>query len=411
MGKSEVNGKKKMNPALRVCLTILVALIALVVVLAIVVACVWNKEIKTISSIQKISPSSQSDTKPVYYMEYEGDFWFDDFISQGGVSCNEDLLNFIVGKLSRGLYTPNMEKGDMKLGCTTFTSQTADSSWLYARNYDFAQAPVCILKTNPGNGKHKTLSVLDTSKFGVSLKDSNDLSLKDKFMLLASPYATMDGMNDAGVSVAILMTRQGKDFSNPEAQGIGTDIYSDKMDLTASSFQRTILEQASSVEDAIKIAENCDMHEFENSSFHYHVADASGKSAIIEWAGTTNDTDKDPGARKINITYPNAGDNFQVASNYITKAGYYPGGIPYGFDRYINVYNKLSPSNGIVSNVDEAMNILSGVGRKTHASEFAGDVDEVTLWSVVYDLTNKTMTLIDNEMYSDPAHKIEYTLD
>lgn len=406
-----VTAKRITNPVVRFFVILIGIAVALVVLTVITIGCIWNKEFNTMNSIKEIIPAVEGKNSPVYYMEYDDDFWFDEFVEQGGADSTDSLINFVVNKISRGLYNPDMHKGDMKLGCTTFTATTQDNSKIFARNYDFGQSPICILKTKPGNGKHQTYSVFDISKTGIKLDDTGELSFENKLMLLAAPYTTMDGMNDAGVSASILVSNQGRDFSTKEQKSIGTDIESGKFDITPTSFLRMILEKCSNVDEAIEIAKNCDMHEFTNSSFHYHIADANGKSAIIEWTGQTNDTDKDASARTLNIVYPNAGENFQIASNYIAKDGYYPNGMPYGYDRYLSVYSKLAPNNGQIKDTDEAMDILAGVSRKTHANEFKGAPNEMTLWSIVYDLTNKKMIFVDNEQYSDPAHKLEFKID
>ena len=113
-------------------------------------------------------------------------------------------------------------------------------------------------------------------------------------------------------------------------------------------------------------------------------------------------------ARTLNVSYTKPGENFQIASNYIIKEGYYPNGIPYGHDINLYVHDKLSPNNGIVKDVNEAMNILSGVAREKHADKFEGISGERTVWSVVYNLSNKTVTFIDNEKYDEDNYKLEF---
>lgn len=47
------------------------------------------------------------------------------------------------------------------------------------------------------------------------------------------------------------------------------------------------------VEEAVELAEAYDLHDSATSSYHYMVADASGRSAILEWVAGTDATDTD----------------------------------------------------------------------------------------------------------------------
>ena len=45
------------------------------------------------------------------------------------------------------------------------------------------------------------------------------------------------------------------------------------------------------------------MHDSAGTSYYYMAADASGRSAILEWANGTDDTDLDGSARQLVIAY------------------------------------------------------------------------------------------------------------
>lgn len=203
--------------AKKIILGIVIAIVAILVVVGIVFACVFNKEISTVNTVQTLSGADDEGNKPVVSMEYNNDYYLDDLIAQGGVSSNEELINFVVNKLSRGLINLNMQPGSFKMGCTTFNASTADGAKIFARNYDFAQAGICILKTAPDGGKHKSIGIVDTSKIMVK-PEGSDLSLQQKVFLLLAPYACMDGFNDAGLSCSILMSRQGWDQNDPNSK-------------------------------------------------------------------------------------------------------------------------------------------------------------------------------------------------
>ena len=119
----------------------------------------------------------------------------------------------------------------------------------------------------------------------------------DKIVCLAAPYAPLDGVNDAGVSCGIYMTYQGGD------ETVATDQNTDKPDFTSTTLLRLILDYADNVEEAVEIASSYDLHDSANTSYHYMVADSTGKSAILEWTNGTDLTDNDGSQRTLKVIY------------------------------------------------------------------------------------------------------------
>lgn len=272
---------KKSHKLRNALLIIALSIVVLLIALAVTVFCVWTNEIKTINSIQTLSLSDDQGNKPVYYMEYENNYYLDELINEGGVTCSEDLINFATSKISHGLYCMNMKPGDIKMGCTTFTAKTGTGENIFARNYDYNRDAVCVLKTPAVNDRHATLSMVDLSKLDIKVPE-NELTLIQKLTMLAAPYAPMDGMNDAGLSVSILTSRQGADPIDTKSTAVGTNLNTEKLDLTVTSFVRYILDKCTTVDEAVEFAKKIDIHEFSFSSMHYAVADKTGKSAVIE---------------------------------------------------------------------------------------------------------------------------------
>ena len=95
---------------------------------------------------------------------------------------------------------------------------------------------------------------------------------------------------------------------------------------------RMILDYASSGDEAVELVKKYDLHDNANTSFHYMVADESGKSAILEWVNATDDTDNDGAKRELKIYY-NTSDSilgekeeknvFQYITNFIVTPDYY----------------------------------------------------------------------------------------
>ena len=67
----------------------------LLVILVVFFLGVWNlfgDEIKAIGTIKEIDDG-------LYYMEYEGDYGFDEYISQGGSSSDSEMAEYIISFL------------------------------------------------------------------------------------------------------------------------------------------------------------------------------------------------------------------------------------------------------------------------------------------------------------------------
>lgn len=379
----------------------LIALAGIIVILGIAIAVLWHNEIGTIASMKLIRERNDAHKDgAVYTMNVQGGFYLDKFVEQGGAKNDKELLSFITTNITKGLV--KMEMAESNIGCSSFTAKTEDGDVLFARNYDFAKTNTCIVTTKARKGHHATISTVDLQFLGIDV-DKNVTGFMDKVTCLAAAYAPLDGINDAGVSCGIYMTYQGKETAP-------TDQNTDKPDFTSTTLLRFILDYADDIDEAIEIAQSYDMHDSANTSYHYMVADASGRSAILEWVGENDATDNDGSKRVLKVIYNdndvNIGEmegntDYQVVTNFILQPGYYDG-LPEsekkGLDRYERIYEELNKTNGIVKDEQAAMDILAIVGRRTWNND---DSNGCTVHSVVYNLTDKTVMWVPNENYSD----------
>ncbi|MEE0967934.1 MAG: C45 family peptidase, partial [Clostridia bacterium] len=307
----------------------------------------------------------------------------------------------------------DMGINDPEIACSSFTAKSESGDALFGRNYDFSKTNTCIVFTEKNEGRHATISTVDLQFLGIDV-DKNVEGLMDKITCLAATYAPLDGINDAGVSCGIYMTYQGGEKTIP------TDQNTDKPDFTSTTLLRLILDYADNVEEAVEIASTYDLHDSARTSYHYMVADSSGKSAILEWVNGTDATDNDGSKRELKVTYNDAdahiGDmeaatDYQVITNFIIQPGYYdesPADDKKGYDRYERIYEELNKTNGIVKDEQAAMDILSIVGRRTWKND---DGNGCTVHSVVYNLTDKTMMWIPNENYDDPDAVLKFSIE
>lgn len=410
MNAVEVKPKRKLK---KILLTVLAVVVALVVLAGVGIYAVWHNEIGSVASIEMLRERNDDHLDgAVYSMHVRGGFYLDDFVAQGGVSNDTDLIQFITDNITHGVVDLNMTAPE--IGCSSFTATAENGDALFARNYDFSKTNAMLVFTDANEGRHASISTVDLQFLGIDV-DQDMTGLMDKVICLAAPYAPLDGVNDAGVSCGIYMTYQGGE------ETVATSQDTDKPDFTSTTLLRLILDYADNVEEAVEIASSYDLHDSANTSYHYMVADASGKSAILEW---TNDsavdtTDNDGSQRTLKVVYNDqdadigereGASSYQIVTNFVLQPGYYEG-VPAenkkGADRYDRLYEELQATDGVVADEQAAMDILQSVGRRSWDND---DKNSCTVHSAVYNLTKKSALWVTNENYDDPTAVFEFTL-
>ena len=396
----------KRNSLSKLLRRIACALAALVIALAVAVFALWHNELTTLASFQKLSDRDEAHRDgAVYQINFSGDYFFDEFLSQGGASNDAELISFITRSITKGLIPMHIKTSS--IACSAFTADTQSGDRVFGRNYDFSATNTAIVYTDPGEGRHASYSTIDLSFLGLDA-DKDVETIGQKFLTLAAPYVPLDGINDAGVACGIFMSYQG------EGKGTPTDTQTDRPDITSTTLLRLILDYADSVEDAVALAQQYDLHDSASSCFHYMVADSTGRSAILEWVGTDADHDADGTQRQLNVLWNDTdalsdSADWQVVTNFIKTPGYYDGTTAEmkGLDRYDHLAAALRETDGIVADKDAAMDLLASVGRRTWDND---DSNSNTVHSVVYDLTDKSVLWVGNEHYGEEAYTFEFQL-
>lgn len=398
--------KKKLK---KILIGIGITLASLVVVLAVVIFIIWHNEIASVASIKMLVEAKEENrSAPVYIMDVKGGYYFDDFIAQGGVSDDQELINFIVQNITKGLIPINIKSKN--IGCSSFTAQDLEGNRYFGRNYDFSTTTSIIVRTNPTDGRYASISSADLQFVGIT--DGVELdSITKKIICLAAPYIPLDGINEKGVACGIYMSYQG-----PKGNVAATNQQTDKPDITSTTMLRMILDYAASVDEAVELVKKYDLHDSAGTSFHYMVADSTGKSAILEWVGNDDESDVDGSKRELKVYYNDddavvgtmeAADNFQYVTNFIVSPDYYKSDKDKGgLDRYEAIQKAVNAdgtnSEGIVTQQD-CMDILRLVGRRKWDVEHGKtDSNSITVWSALYNLTEKSVTWVSNEEFENP---------
>lgn len=405
----ETKAAKKRAPKwVKITAIVLAAILLVLVALVGAAAIVWRNEIATVANFRKIADRNDAHQDgAVYRMDVSGDFYFDDFLAQGGASSDSELIDFITNSITRGLIDMTIQESE--IACSAFTAVTPAGDRIFARNYDFSKTNTALVFTDPGNGRYKSFSTVDLQFLGMDA-DRDVEGLMNKITCLAAPYAPLDGVNEKGLSCGIFMSYQG-------TETVATDQQTEKPDITSTTMMRALLDYCATVDEAIAFVEQYDMHDSAQTSFHYMVADATGASAIFEWTNGIDLTDNDGSARTLRVIRNDddahigereGAADYQWITNFILQPGYYEDDdAKPGFDRYNEIASRLSATDGVVADEQAAMDILAAVGRRNWNND---DSNGITVHSVVYNLTKKTVLWVANEHYGEAAYTFEFTL-
>lgn len=309
-----------------------------------------------------------------------GDYRLRDFLAVGARNERE-LLRFLKRTFLPWVPLPMPRVPDF--GCSTFTARTPDGHVLFGRNFDLNQfSPPLSVRTRPADG-YASISTTSLQFLGYSERRL-PTSLLRSLPLLAAPYVPVDGVNERGFAVAVLLVPGEK----PVHQETG------KVPITTTTAVRLLLDRAATVDEALDLLARYDMHHAIGSAFHFHLADASGASAVIEWG-----PDGAPRSiRPVAVASDSSGAAPfvpQVCTNFRLDARPAEPSARLGTDRFDLLRDALATSGGLLSSPEAAMELLAAVAHP-RTEWNPGDLTAGTQWSAVFDLTESSALLCPN---------------
>lgn len=346
--KEKSNTKRRLSKIL-----IIIAVVLLLILCA--AGILFRDELTIISSIKK------GDSKlPFYTMEVKGDYHFEDFLSSGGASSDAEVSAFLTNKISHGFYSVDVtNKG---LACSTISARTADGAHFWGRNYDWTGSVPIIVKCVPKDG-YASISTCDFQNI-TGNTDTVPEGVANKMLSIAALYVPMDGINSAGLCVADLEVNEGG-MPNP---------FTDKTDLTITTAIRLLLNKAATVDEAVALLRQYDIHSSGGISHHLAISDATGASVAVEFAGDG-----------IVVVDTNFVTNFNLANNDTAAGG------ESAKERYEMLHDIYNENSGV----------LTGEQVKTALSKVSKSEGEwTTQWSIVYEQSSLTANYYFNGDYS-----------
>jgi predicted choloylglycine hydrolase len=331
--------KTKRHKFIKRALKILLLLLAVVIV---ALAALLYAPVRTMASLEKV------DDFPLYVMNYRGGYFFDLFAEEG--------IDWSVYQKIYKAANPD--------ACTSLAALNPQGQSVFGRNFDWKHRSSLLLFTDPPNG-YASVSMVDLYYLG--LEGMQEIPWSKRFILLAAPYATIDGMNECGVAIAQNAVPRRNFPKDPN-----------KPTLLNSQIVRLVLDHAKDVDEALALIKQYNIA-FADTCVHFHIADVSGDSAVVEYMDS-------------GISIIRGEKNWQVSTNFLFSEPQQP-----DCWRYNKASESLAKEQGDITN-DQAMNILQGTSQ------------ESTTWSVVYNMSTGSINLAMGKDY-DQVHTFELNME
>ena len=329
----------------------------------------YLSRLQTISSLEKLT--DYDDGYDLYRMNIKYNYSIEKVINYG-IKNDQDVVQAI---LKEALPLLPVKMKAPQFGCSAFTLTNTDGDVQMGRNYDFKNdTSAMLVYCTPRNGyKSVAFAAMDN----VS-DNAPTASLKGRFASLAAPFICLDGMNEKGVSIAILTLD-----SKPVRQNTG------KPTIFTSLVVRLVLDRAATTQEAVNLLKSYDMFASGGRDYHFYITDASGDGRVVEY-------DCDSKTRELVATPIRAITNFyglyldKVLPNQ--KNGIYG----HGRERYDAITEILENQKGKYTN-DTVWEALKAASQEPNPA----DITSNTQWSVAYNNTALTAEIVIRRNWKD----------
>ena len=249
--------KKKRKWLRRILCTLGILLLALIVTAAVLL----YGPVRTMSTVEQIDQG-------IYKLTYQQDYHLDKAL-KANIVTEDDFMKFASDTFFFGY---PVEANPDYVACSTFLTQNEDGQYLAGRNFDYSETDLLTIYTHPDKG-YASIGMVPLGSFNIGITGGIEtMSNLAKFLMLASPYMCVDGINEKGLMVAVLDL-------NP--QKIRQDTGKPKINTMVAV--RLLLDRAATVDEAIELLSQYDFNSMSKYAQHIYVADAQGKSAVVEW--------------------------------------------------------------------------------------------------------------------------------
>ncbi|MGN0704555.1 MAG: linear amide C-N hydrolase [Lentihominibacter sp.] len=355
-----------MNKAIKTAVLILVVVVAA----AVAFLTLYSTRIQTIGSMERLT--DYEDGYNLYSMDIKYDYSIDDIIDYG-ITDDQTMFDAIIKEALPLLPV----KADVpNFGCTAFTLTDTDGDVHMGRNYDFMNdTSAMLVYCSPKDGyKSVALAALDNVSANAA-----DESIAKKLASLSAPFICLDGMNEKGVSIAVLTLD-----SEPVRQNTGKPVIGTTIAI------RLVLDRAATTEEAVELLRGYDMHAACGRDYHFYITDASGDGRVVEYYDCDSET------RELVATSTRAATNFFIRYKDEVLPNQKNGIYGHGKERYETVLKVLEDEKGNYTD-DTVWNAIKLAAQEPNPDEITSN----TQWSVSYNNTDLTGEIVIHRNWED----------
>lgn len=294
--------------------------------------------------------------KGLSHTRYSGDYKFDKFLSEGGAESDNEVIAFLAQNL---IGSALLSFGTNNFGCSAFSAK-GENGYYFGRNFDWYNCNALIVEAYPENA-YASISTVNIDFIGLGAN-----MLSDQILTLAAIYAPIDGMNEKGLCVSVNMVEDNE----------SVDQKTSKPDITTTTAVRLLLDKAATVDEAIALLKQYDMHASKGLTVHFAVADANGKCVAVEYLNSEMIVTETP-----------------VVTNFYFAEGPKNGkGTQQSHERYEKLMRTISGKASFTAN--DVMSALESVSKHNYHD------GETTEWSAVFNQSTGEAIYCHRENYS-----------
>jgi hypothetical protein len=306
-----------------------------------------NEEIAILNSLEKV------DDYPLYTMRYYGSY-----VDQISSFEKDNLLLISDPQYPRTSALPH------EWSCSLFAALGEVNHMLYGRNFDWEYSPAVILFANPPDG-YASVSMVDIAYLGFEEPMAGiltDLPIEERQSLLLTPFLPFDGMNEHGLVVGMAAVPPGQMTYEPN-----------KKTIDSLMVIRKILDQASSVDEAVAVIKSYNIDMGGGPPLHYLIAAPTGRSALVEFY-----------KGEIVVIYNE--NPWHLATNYLLAS--VAGSTEGECWRFDEISHRLADDEGQII-LQQAIELLEDVSQ------------DITQWSIVYGMSTLEINVAMGRQYEN----------
>lgn len=224
---------------------------------------VYHKQIKSAASLKRLT--GYADGYDLYVIDIVYDYDLDRIIA-AGVRDDQAYIDAVVAQALPGV--PAHVQAP-QFACSAFVAVDAEGRVRTGRNYDFKDDTSALLVRNHPRDGYASIGFAALNNLG----DNTPLdSVAGRAAALMGSFAQLDGVNECGVSIAVLTLD-----SKPCDQDTQRPV------INTSLAIRLVLDRAATTQEAVDLLSAYDMHAMAGRDYHFFINDAAGDARVVEW--------------------------------------------------------------------------------------------------------------------------------